>query len=102
MCGALGANLQFRKGFRGTDTTWIGTRIELKLAEDAVVLAIPVKMMNEAKGTLESWNRKGMIPLREVRAVTGKLSWICGILVRARWCVNIFFAFFRHRSADSG
>ena len=92
MCGALGVKLQFRKGFRGTDAVWIGVRMELKLAEDVVILSIPPKMMNEVKAVLESWHNKGMVPLREVRAVTGKLSWICGIIVRARWCVNILYA----------
>jgi hypothetical protein len=65
--------------------------MELKLAEEVVVLSIPPKMMNEVKSTLESWHNRGMVPLREVRAVTGKLSWICGIIVRARWCVNILY-----------
>jgi len=74
MCGALGVKLQFRKGFGGTDAVWIGTRMELKLAEEVVVLSIPPKMMNEVKSTLESWHNKGMVPLGEARAVTGKLS----------------------------
>lgn len=89
MCGALGVNLQFMKDVRGTDTTWIGTRMELRLAEEVLILSIPHKMMNEVKKVLTSWESKGMVPLRDVRAVTGHLSWICGIITRARWCVNI-------------
>jgi hypothetical protein len=38
MCGALGVNLQFKKGFRGTDAVWIGTRRELNLAEGVLIL----------------------------------------------------------------
>ena len=101
MCGALGVKLQFRKGFRGTDAVWIGVRMELKLAEDVVILSIPPKMMNEVKTTLESWQNKGMVALREVRAVTGKLSWICGIIVGARWCVNILYAVIAQTLADA-
>ena len=92
MCGALGVKLQFKKGFRGLDAVWIGTRMELRLAEEVLVLSIPPKMMNEVTKTLTGWNNKGMVPVREVRAVTGKLSWICGIITRARWCVNILYA----------
>ena len=92
MCGALGVNLQFKKGFRGTDAVWIGTRMELNLAEEVLILSIPIKMMNEIKKVLTSWENKGMVPLREVRAVTGRLSWVCGIITRARWCVNILYA----------
>jgi len=100
MCGALGVNLQFRKGFRGTDAVWIGTRMEVKMAEEVVILSIPPKMMNEVKSILEGWNNRGMVPLREVRAVTGKLAWICGIIVRARWCVNILYAVIAQTLAD--
>eukprot|EP00435_Cladocopium_sp_Y103_P055471 s826_g18.t1 len=101
MCGALGVRLQFRKGFRGSDAIWIGTKIELKLAEEVVVLSIPLKMMNEVRSILESWSRKGMVPLRDVRSVAGKLSWICGIIVRARWCVNILYAVISQTMADA-
>eukprot|EP00435_Cladocopium_sp_Y103_P019673 s3697_g4.t1 len=92
MCGALGINLQFKKGFRGLDATWIGTRMELRLSEEVLVLSIPPKMMKEISEILREWENKGMVPLKAVRAVTGKLSWICGIVVRARWCVNIMYA----------
>ena len=83
-CGALGVKLQFKKGFRGLDAIWIGPRMELRLAEEVLVLSIPPKMMNETRDILMSWHNKGMVPLKEVRTVTGKLSWICGILARAR------------------
>ena len=33
-----------------------------------------------------------MIPLRELRSVTGKLSWIAGIITRLRRAVAIFYA----------
>ena len=84
--------MQFKEGFRGTDTVWIGKRMELRLAEEVLVLSIPHKMMNEGKGILTSWHNKGTVPQKEARAVTSKLSWLCGIITRARWCVNILYA----------
>lgn len=79
-CGALWVKLQFKKGFRDLDAIWIGARMELRLAEEVLVLSIPPKMMNETRDILKSWHNKGMVP--------GKLSWICGILTRARWWVR--------------
>ena len=61
-------NLQFKEGFRGTDTVWIGKRMELRLAEEVLVLSIPHKMMNEGKGILTSWHNKGTVPQKEARA----------------------------------
>ena len=58
MCGALGVKLQFRKGFRATDAIWIGIRMELKLAEEILVLSTPPKM-NEVRNILNSWEKKG-------------------------------------------
>ena len=49
----------------------IGTRMELRLAENMLVPSIPHKMMDEVKKTLGSWANRGMVPLRDVRAVTG-------------------------------
>ena len=70
------------------------------MAEEVVILSIPPKMMNEVKSILEGWNNKGMVPLREVRAVTGKLAWICGIILSARWCVNILYSVIAQTLAD--
>ena len=33
-----------------------------------------------------------MIPFRELRAVTGKLSWVAGTIPRMRWVVSIMYA----------
>ena len=65
--------------------------MELKLSEEVLILSIPHKMMVEVKKVFSSWRNKGMVPLREVRALTGRLSWICGIITRARWCANIMY-----------
>ena len=33
-----------------------------------------------------------MISLKELRASTGKLSWISGIIPRLRWATSVFYA----------
>ena len=45
--------------------------MELRLAENMLVPSILHKMMDEVKKTLGSWANRGMVPLRDVRAVTG-------------------------------
>ena len=38
------------------------------------------------------WKSKGMIPLRDLRSLAGKLSWVAGVIPRIRWTVAIFYA----------
>ena len=33
-----------------------------------------------------------MVSLKELRAVTGRLSWMAGILPRLRWTTSVFYA----------
>eukprot|EP00913_Durusdinium_trenchii_P012052 g11322.t1 len=89
---ALGINLAWHKGSRGSQLTWIGVMFEVMQAEAEVKLTVPRKMMEEIRGSLESWESKGMISLREVQQVTGRLSWVAGILPRTRWAVSIMYA----------
>ena len=65
---------------------------EIDLAEAMIKLTVPRKMMMEIRSTLESWEQKGMVSLREVQQVTGRLSWVAGILPRARWAVSVMYA----------
>ena len=89
---ALGINLAWHKGSRGSQLTWIGVMFEVMQAEAEVKLTVPKKMMEEIRSSLESWESKGMISLREVQQVTGRLSWVAGILPRTRWAVSIMYA----------
>ena len=89
---ALGINLAWHKGARGSQLTWIGVMFEVIQAEAMIKLTVPRKMMMEIRTTLESWEQKGMVSLREVQQVTGRLSWVAGILPRARWAVSIMYA----------
>ena len=89
---AFGINLAFHKGERGLQLTWVGVRIEVRPEDEVVTLVIPDKMIKELRDKLKSWHGKGMIGLREVRQVTGRLSWLAGILPRCRWCVTILYS----------
>ena len=57
-----------------------------------IKLTVPRKMMVEIQATLEAWENKGMVSVKEVQQVTGRLSWIAGVLPRARWAVSIMYA----------
>ena len=92
MCSALGVKLAYHKGARGKMLTWIGVQFELRLAEKVIAVTIPQKMLREIVGTLESWEKAGMVSVRELRATTGRLSWVAGILTRCRWAVSIMYA----------
>ena len=88
---AFGINLAFHKGERGLQLTWVGVRIEVRPEEENVVLTIPTKMIKEIRDKLKEWQSKGMVGLKEVRQLTGRLSWLAGILPRCRWCVTIMY-----------
>ena len=85
---AFGINLAFHKGERGLQLTWVGVRIEVRPEDATVVRTIPEKMVKELRDKLKEWQSKGMVSLRQV---TGRLSWLAGILPRCRWCVTILY-----------
>ena len=87
---SFGINLSYHKGERGTRLTWIGVTIELDLERKQIVLTVPQKLVDETKKKLEEWS--GMVSLRDLRAVAGKLSWLAGVLVRSRWAVSILYS----------
>ena len=89
---ALGINLAWHKGAKGSQLTWIGVMFEVVQAEAMIKLTVPRKMMVEIQTTLETWENKGMVSMKEVQQVTGRLSWIAGVLPRARWAVSIMYA----------
>ena len=86
---SMGMMLSLDKGERGTRLTWIGTTIELR--EDHVEFGIPEKMVKEVLQEITGWPKRGMVPCRTLRSITGKLSWIAGILPRTRWCTSVFY-----------
>ena len=88
--GALGFNLSINKGERGARVTWSG--VEFHLGDNHVLLTLPEKFINDLQGKLEAWEAKGMAPLKDLRAICGKLSWLSGVLPRTRWMLRVFYA----------
>jgi hypothetical protein len=71
---------------RGSRVKWIGTTLELQ--EKELMIGIQAKMLEEIEAEVKRWPQMGMVPLRDVRKITGKLSWIAGVVPRAKWVVN--------------
>ena len=86
----FGVQVAHEKGERGTRVSWIGTTLEIKDLK-TLVIGIQEKMIQELQNTMAEWPSKGMLPVKELRKVTGKLSWVAGILPRLKWIVNIFY-----------
>ena len=88
----MGVNVAYSKGERGLRVVWIGVVFELCLAEGMLRLTISQKMLQELQRVLQGMHHKGMVGLQELRSVTGRLSWVAGILPRCRWAVNILYS----------
>ena len=96
----MGIQISYHKGERGRKTTWIGIQFEIDVAEAAMVLSIPKKMLAELKAALEEWKNKGMVGLRQLRSFTGRASWLAGVLFRWRWVVSIMYAVIASHEKD--
>ena len=87
---AMGINLAYPKGERGTRLVWIGMTIEVDIVSKSILLGVPEKLVQEVQSRMDKW--KGMISLRELRSTTGKLSWLAGILPKCKWAVSILYS----------
>ena len=98
---ALGVQVNLKKGERGTRVQWIGCTIEVPEAnstrqeEQVMVLGLSQQMVNQVVETLKSWRTAGMGSVKDLRTLTGRMSWIGGVLPRLRWTVNILYAVLR-------
>ena len=90
MLECLGVQIALEKGERGTRVRWIGTTLEIQ--ETELTIGIQNKMVEEITAELQSWSSMGMVPLRDLRKITGKLSWIAGIIPRVKWVVNALYS----------
>ena len=96
--GALGFNLSINKGERGARVTWSG--VEFHLGDNHVLLTLPEKFINDLQERVGAWEAKGMAPLKDLRAICGKLSWLSGVLPRTRWMLRVFYAVLAQREAE--
>ena len=77
---------------------WVGVRFTLN--EDAIILGLPDKLMSDLLQVLKSWANAGMAPIKELRQVAGRTSWVSGILPRTRWVVAVFYRVLHERLND--
>lgn len=83
---ALGIKTALSKGERGPQVQWIGVRFAL--VDGNLILFLPEKYTKELIEKLKAWEGKGLAPLRHLRQVAEKTSWMAGLLPRARWVVT--------------
>ena len=57
---------------------------------DALLLSLPEKFIKELQEQLKIWEGKGMIAVSELRKLAGRVAWLAGVLVRARWTTPMF------------
>ena len=59
-------------------------------------------MIDELTASMSTW--KGVVSMKTLRKVTGRLSWLAGVLPRCRWAVSILYAVVAsvERDAKSG
>lgn len=96
--GALGFKVSLKKGMRATQVSWIGIR--MTLTDEALLMGLPTKYMDELVEILKRWQGAGMASLKELRQVCGKVAWLAGILPKARWVVSVFYKVLHTRLAD--
>ena len=89
MLECFGVQIALEKGERGSRVQWIGTILEI--SDKELTIGIQAKMIEELSAELKSWPSKGMVPLRDLRRVTGKLSWVAGVIPRVKWVVNALY-----------
>lgn len=96
---ALGFKLSVGKGERGASVTWAGVEFRL-LSETEILVTLPEKFIVDLQGRLKEWENRGMAPIAELRTVTGKLSWLSGILPRTKWILRVFYAVLADREEE--
>ena len=73
-----------KKGEGGRRVQWIGCTIDVPPPDpsmpDAVALSISPQMVDSILEILQQWDGKGMASLKDLKSVTGKLSWLAGIV----------------------
>ena len=99
---ALGGRIALGKGSRSHQVTWVGVQLTMVDADNLVV-GLPVKFIKDLMKVLEGWC-KGYAPLKELRTVAGKLSWMGGVLPRCRWTTSVCYAVLTQelREGDEG
>ena len=96
---ALGLRVSYKKGRRGAAVQWVGVKFELT-QDGNLVLGLPTNFLQDTLKVLEKWKTAGYAPLKELRALAGRMSWTAGVLPRARWTVGVLYAVL-HQEEDA-
>ena len=97
--GSVGATGLSSKGRKSLYTVhWVGVKFFLK--DGLILLSLPERFTKDLLSLLKGWDNKGMAPLKELRQAAGKLSWLSGILPKARWLVSLFYRVLHDRLDD--
>ena len=97
---ALGISVAWHKSARGRLVAWIGISFDILWASQQLTLSVPEKMMKEVSEECEAILGLSMAGLNRLRSLTGRASWMAGVLVRARWAVSILYAVLASVDAD--
>ena len=85
---ALGSELAWTKLQLGKSASWIG--FQLDLHEDTLVAQLAPEKLTKLRKTLEELRqKKGMIPLNQLRSLAGLLGWVTSIIAFARPWVSM-------------
>ena len=88
---ALGLKVAFSKGHRSSHVQWIGVTFKL-VNDEKVIMGLPEKFLGDTINMLKDWANRGYVPVRELRSMAGRMSWVAGVLPRTRWTVAVLYA----------
>ena len=76
---AFSIQVSLKKGERGPKVGWIGASLELakdEQQEAEIQVGIQKKMLEEIVSKIRGWKGRGMIPIKELKSLSGKFSWV--------------------------
>ena len=88
---ALGMKVALAKGHRAGTAQWIGVTFSL-VNNEKIVMGLPEQFMKDTINVFESWATMGFAPMKSLRSVAGRMSWVAGVLPRTRWTVSVLYA----------
>ena len=88
---ALGLKVSFAKGHRSSCIQWIGITFKL-VNNEKIVMGLPEQFLADTIEMLKSWEKRGYVPVRELRSMAGRMSGVAGVLPRSRWTVAVLYA----------
>ena len=71
---------------------WIGVDYEISLVPKCIIIRVPPKMVQEVLALAEELLVKPMGPLKKLRSLAGKGSWVFSVAPRTRWTVQRLWA----------